>query len=281
MKRLPDRHRQRGITLVELMIAGLLGLLISYFAMTIMMTSNRTAARADGQSQAQETGRFVMTWLATEVRRAGYVSAVGTSSRINPIAALCDVANNAPPDENGDCTFNSDNADSDRIAIRRIYSSTSANNRDALDCTGVDLSVAAGLVSDSSVLVDVYWVERDSGNGGDAYDDILRCATYNEETGMTVAPSQVLASGIEGMQALYAESPTINGQDVNRFVSADQITSLSAVMAVRIAILTRSFGDDAANSGQRSYVLLDAAPYTFDDRISRQILTTTIALKQY
>ena len=45
---------QQGMTLIELMIAGVLGLIVAYFIMTIMMNSNRTSMISSGTAQAQD-----------------------------------------------------------------------------------------------------------------------------------------------------------------------------------------------------------------------------------
>jgi type IV pilus assembly protein PilW len=276
----PRLRTQRGISLIELMIASSLALIISYFAMSIMMTSSQTASHSSGQAQAQEAARFAISWLQTEARRAGYPGTTATG-RIQPFAAACVAGAATPPDNNANCSFNTDTAASDRLALLRIFSTDSGNARDALDCTGVDLS-ASGLTNNISTLIDVYWVVPDSNtNDGDAYNDILRCVTYDNDTGVVVSPAQTLASGIEALQILYAESPDTEDTSISRYVSADQIANMSLVKSVRISVLTRSWADNPSQSDQRSYVLLDHQPYTFTDGVARQIMTTTVALPNF
>lgn len=271
---------QKGITLVELMVAGVLALIISYFAMSIMMTSSETASRSNGQAQAQEAGRFILSWLHTESRRAGYNSDITVNS-VQPFATPCVAPVVMPPAAGGNCSFNSDTSDSDRLAIQRTFSTTSGNLRDTVDCTGVDLS-ALGLTTDSTILTDVYWVERNTGGSdGDAYDDVLRCVTYSNDTNTVVAPAQTIASGVEGLQILYAEGASDTDRTIRRYVRASDLTDIRNVTAVRISVLTRSWADNANGSEQRSYVLLDAAPYTFSDGVARQIMTTTVALTNF
>lgn len=273
-------QQQRGITLVELMIAGVLALVISYFAMSIMMTSSQTASRSNGQAQAQESGRFVLSWLHTESRRAGYNSDI-SADRVQPFASACAAGSAMPPAAGGNCSFNSDDpATNDRLALQRTYSTSSGNARDGQDCTGVDLSTNAALTNDETVLTDVYWIARDTGSDGDAYDDVLRCVTY-DDSGVIVAPAQTIASGVEGMQLLYAEGSGSDNRAISRYVRASDISDMSQVSAVRISVLTRSWAENASGDEQRSYVLLDAAPYTFTDGVARQIMTTTVALANF
>ena len=136
--------KQRGVTLIELMIASLLSLLVAYFIMNIMITSTRTATASDGVSEAQETGRFVMSLLQAEAQRAGYQHVLNENT-IEPFANLCAAGfANLPPADNANCTFNSDANDSgDRIAIRWNFNPNSTLERNTQDCTGVNLAVPA------------------------------------------------------------------------------------------------------------------------------------------
>jgi len=273
--------QQKGVNLIELMIVGFLMVLIGFFMIKIMTSSNESASRSDGIAQAQETARLIISWLYNDIRRAGYSTNL-QEPRIQPFSDICTAASGTPPANNGNCSFESidPSVNNDRVAIRRIYSAAIIDRGDHLDCTGVDLRGTAGLELDASVLVDVYWVERDNGNDGDDYDDVLRCVTYNEDTGFALNPAQTIASGVEGLQVLYAETNGGSGT-VTTYVPGDQITSMDDVHAVRISILTRAFSDFALTTATRSYILLDADDYTFTDRVPRQIQTTTISLNNY
>jgi len=272
-------NKQQGMTLVELMIAGALGVLVTFFIMNIMITSGRTAIQSEGLAQAQENGRFILSWLHTEGRRAGFVPGI-VIQRIQPFADLCPSGSPMPPADGGDCTFESNNQISDRLAIRRTYTN---EVRERLDCTGTNLN---GIRNEGDILTDVYWVERDFSQAGvptdDAYDDVLRCVTYFN--GVPQAPAQVIASGVEGMQVLYGIRPE---EDLDRRTNVSRYTQLNqlpqpvdwdTVRALRVAVLTRSFGDNALPEARRSYILLDADPMTFTDQIARHIQSVTVFL---
>lgn len=274
------QHSQKGMTLIELMIAGVLGMVITYFIMNIMISSSRSAMQSDGLAQAQENGRFILSWLHTESRRAGFIPGI-VNERIQPFADICIAGGPVPPADNADCTFESNDQISDRLAIRRTYSDTTA--RDQLDCTGVNLNAVA---SNGDVLTDVYWVERNFAQAGlptdDAYDDVLRCVTYRN--GIRTSAAQVIASGVEGFQVLYGVRPAADPDrqtNVNRYAQLNQLpqpVDWDSVRAVRIAVLTRSFSEMTLDNAQRSYVLLDADPMTFTDRIARHIQSVTVYL---
>lgn len=293
MRLSPTSRKQQGFSLVELMIAGLISTILSMIVIQIMSSSTAKSAQSDGAAQSQETGRFALSWLMTEVRRAGYTADL-EEERIAPFANLCDNDSGFPPADNGDCTFDSDDPTvSDRIAVRRQFSSASGNVGDQQDCTGADVSAQ---LNEGDVIVDVYWVEASFMEGtstdedelnADSHDDELKCVSYSESTHQVLNAAQVIATGVEGLQALYAESPTGTAQDVTRYVGANEVQfgvtaeEMRSVMAIRVALLTRSFAFNALPRATRSYILLDANPYTFTDRINRQIMVTTAFSSNY
>lgn len=295
--------KQKGVNLVELMIVGLLMVMVSFFMMKIMTNANQTAAHTDGISQAQETARLATYFLYKGIRRSGYSRESQMVRLTPPFAEPCTAASSAPPDDNGNCSFDSPTSDmNDRIAVRRTYNDSNTNPAldpiDYHDCTGVDLRGTPGLIAEKTVLVDVYWVERDSStaannisktqsSGPDDYNDVLKCVTYHEyteNTGRALNPEQTIASGIEGLQVLYAVVPSDQSGEAVNYQSLSSLTSddMDRIYAIRISILTRAFSNFNLEPATRSYILLDATPYTFEnDRIPRQIMTTTISLNNF
>ncbi len=281
--------QQKGINLIELMIASVLSIMILYFMMAITTSSDTIFYQSEGVAQTQETGRFAISWLENTARRGGYASNLTImdtqSGTVPPLADVCPAAMALPPAANSNCTFDTTENSGDRLAIVRMYSSSSDDPNDATDCTGVALEGLAGLISDETTLTDVYWIDGnyDTSNSDDSYDDTLKCVTYNNTDNTVLNPAQTLASGIEGMQLLYAFD--LDGDEltpgITPYIPATAGVSMGQARAVRISLLTRSFSDHTSDQKQRSYVLLDALPYTFDDRATRQIMTTTVAFPNY
>ncbi|SEI46901.1 prepilin-type N-terminal cleavage/methylation domain-containing protein [Allopseudospirillum japonicum] len=63
---------QKGFGLVEVMIALVLGLLLSLAVSEAYVTSSRAYRANELQARLQETGRFVLSYLADELRQADY-----------------------------------------------------------------------------------------------------------------------------------------------------------------------------------------------------------------
>lgn len=67
----PSRH-QRGLTLVELMIAMLLGLFLVGGLLQIFISSKQTYRMQEGLSRLQENGRFALDFITRDIRMAGF-----------------------------------------------------------------------------------------------------------------------------------------------------------------------------------------------------------------
>lgn len=66
------RSRNRGLTLVELMIALTVGLVLIGITVSVFMSMRASYGFQDGLSRVQENGRFATLTLSRELRMAGY-----------------------------------------------------------------------------------------------------------------------------------------------------------------------------------------------------------------
>ncbi|MBU2040270.1 PilW family protein [Thalassolituus sp. ST750PaO-4] len=270
-----NRARQSGMTLIELMLAAALSVVISYFIMNIMITSARTASTAEGLSQAQETGRLVMAWLDKEIATAGYNSDYQSSISVAPLAELCTTAA-VPPANSAHCTFetSSNNTGGDRLAIRRSTGGLTASQKDLQTCGGEAL--ATSITDNMTPVIDVYWVEPNTGDTDPSNDYQFRCATY-DEGGIRQGSAQTIANGVESMQLLVGVSDGSGSGSVVNFVSADKVADWSAVTAVRLAILTREFNENnTLPNDTRVFGLLDSTTAPYTDTIARYVQNGTV-----
>jgi len=301
-----------GFTLIELMITVLLSLMITFAISKILITSNQSASTSDGLSQAQETGRFVMSFLAGHIRKAGLDSIVDLSSPIIPpeIISLpfidCDTypslknygggagddacsnhttgGAKAAEGATGStpataATFNG----GDHLAVSWV--SDKDSNR---DCTG-----AGGYAKDDTIL-NVFWVQpptlvdpTDSNSVGTSGSLWCQGFTFNNSTIATVNgnSSQSIANGIDAMHILYGEATgDLAGEDgvrnVTRYVTANNVNQWDHVYAVRVAILS-SAPAGSGDSEESIYQLLDSELYTINDNITRQVFSATFVIRNY
>ena len=90
--------------------------------------------------------------------------------------------------------------------------------------------------------------------------------------------AQPVAEDIANMQILYGENTDPIVPTANRYVrQAD--ADMSKVVSVRIALLFKTEGAVINQDNTRTYNLLDAPGITYTDKYRREIVTTTIALR--
>ena len=77
-------HRQRGLSLVELLIAMTLGLVLTLGASAVFLAGQRNLALNEELSRRQERLRFAKEWLARDLRQLGYL---GCGTRNKNLAA--------------------------------------------------------------------------------------------------------------------------------------------------------------------------------------------------
>lgn len=82
-------QRQRGLSLVELMVAMALSLLLMLGVIQIFLSSKQTYSTNSALSRVQESGRFAMEFLAQDIRNTGYKGqCTGTPREHGTIDAL-------------------------------------------------------------------------------------------------------------------------------------------------------------------------------------------------
>jgi len=82
MKNLVIQNRQKGLTLVEIMIALLLGLFLLTGVIQIFIGSKQSYRMQENISRMQENGRFALHFLKKDIRMAGYWGCVKDISTI-------------------------------------------------------------------------------------------------------------------------------------------------------------------------------------------------------
>jgi type IV pilus assembly protein PilW len=281
-------NKQKGLTLIELMIAMLLSLVITYAAFSIMVSNNQTANIAETASQSQDNGRFAISFLSRQITKAGYSPIdTGGDDTIQPFADICDSANISG--QYGMCTSDDNNTSGDGTSMGdRLTIIRTADN--ARSCFGSQLKKDAGtgaVIAEGTIVTDAFWVAENNGVKS------LYCQTFEFEpstfsSSNAISTAQPITAGIAAMHILYGQSTeeSVNGsRNVTAYLAANELNSRSGndyekdweqVYSVRLSILTESFDSTARLSGNRDYILLDAAPYTVSDQISRQVFSTTI-----
>ncbi len=75
---MPSLSLMRGLSLIELLIAMVLGLTLAAGVVQIYVGTSATERSQDARLRMQENGRFALNFLANEIRGAGYLGCLGS-----------------------------------------------------------------------------------------------------------------------------------------------------------------------------------------------------------
>jgi type IV pilus assembly protein PilW len=240
---------QRGFTLLELMVAMVLGLMLMAVAIQIFI-GNRDINRFNNNlARVQENGRFAFGQIARVVRMTGYQGDSAAAWVLGPMSLV-----------NGGVTplAGTDNATSGSDTFTLAYQGAADNF--IKDCHGID--VAAG-----SVVTNTYAL--DAGNQ-------LTCAVSLNGAAAVTLP---VINGVEAMHVLYGLD-TNNDDAANQYVKAGSVADMEDVVSMRVSLLLRTLDDDLIGvTDTGTYLILDETVDPVDDRRLRRVFTTTINLR--
>jgi type IV pilus assembly protein PilW len=266
------RGRQRGMSLVELMVAMTIGLIITVVIANLFLGTKQTYRTQDDLSRMQENLRFAFQVIGRTVRLAGYRADWNrTVDQVFLVNPPIDGANGAGA--NG----------SDIIIVRFQGSGTGASSANCvasnscggadgrvLDCLGnrVDRQMGPGSGVGISFVENRFSVRANGANGNPA----LFCSIDQAATWVEIVPD------VENMQVLYGEKtgPTA----VDRYLAAGTVgLNMAQVLNMRIALLHRSANLTAGETDTRTYNLVGTSVGPFNDQRIRLAATSNFVLR--
>jgi len=80
---LPFSYKQRGFSLVELMVALTIGLLVTLAIGSLFVTTRQDYKQNDSTAKMQENARFALELIASDLRHAGYFGSIPDPTGVN------------------------------------------------------------------------------------------------------------------------------------------------------------------------------------------------------
>lgn len=250
-------NRQQGYTLVELLVAMMLGLFILVGMIQINLSSKKTFQISSFSSVLQDDLKSANYYLSLATRKAGFRSEPWTSTDTTfPIDLTFS--------EKGQVVTGTDGAlatDSDTFIIRYQGSGDGAGTPDnvVVDCIG------GGLDSGDIAIVTF-----------DIFQNTLRCTSNNETQGTTIIEELVV--NIENMQILYGID-TDGSNYANHYIKASDVTSWEDVASIRLALLLKTTNEVYNFNDNKIITLNDITLPAPNDRFMRMQSVATISLR--
>ena len=284
----PKSVHQKGVTLVELMVAMALGLLIALAAAASLLISRQGFTAVDAASQLRDNGRYLQSLTQRLGVQAGYRNvkfvtdttakanqAYGASAPPPNVFGLNNASRTSSATWDAGTTRTSGQVGygSDILVLRHQTSSatpdSAASDGTMIDCAGVASTAVPSGVDDK--LVSILHV----GVGSDGEPSLL-CSRSG--TGAAPYDVQPIISGVENFQVLYGVDgigpgnttvpiPASSADSIpERYLRADQLTvagndaatyaNWQRVRIIRIGVVLRGpLGSAVDNTSQTFYPL--------------------------
>jgi len=261
-------QQQAGLSLIEMMIAMVLGLFLLIATTMVYFSSQRSSVSRSEYAALEDNGRSALEVLTRIIEHTGYISNSATpldESFITSavIATNCGGAKNVlKPALFGTIS----NGVSDSVGV--VYIGDASLNR---DCSGAQLPVvcqAGGVGSVNASKIYNYFSVGVNAAGVPA----LNCA------GSRSADLVEIAEGVENIQVLYGLDNNADSR-VDQYVNATKVGSWNNVISVQLAILVRSLRDVKTKAETKKYKLLDSNTITTNDKYQRAVFSTIVRLR--
>lgn len=247
---------QRGFTLVELMVALVIGLLLLAGVLQILLSNRASFDAQRATAHLQENARLAEFVLSHAIAHAGYRTALDAAeTTIFPATSNPKTANY--PD--GAYITGATDADGNNDALRVRFQARG----DVRDCLGGSVgSPAASETSDVLFFV----------NGNDT----LECTKFSNG-GSTTQP---IVENVDRFKVRYGLN-TNGTAGVDHYVTTLTGTQAREVRSVRIQLLLRSADNDPALSEpvDQKYDFSDGSTFETTDRRARLLVDRTIAIR--
>ena len=216
-------YRQRGLTFVELLVAGALSGLIGVILVQLLGVQSRSAQLQTGLVGVYENAQFGLTFIKEELERAGFNGELA----LEPVSPVVVHAS-------------SDGHFFDQITVQRRLSSSG----DQL-CTGAAFEPDLTLTDAERVVWSQILVQEDT-NRPDHYQLVCRyffpgrLAELSETWVPPVEGRGILVDGVASFQVLYGVRPLMGGADsgIESYVNFNQWQpSEQEVVAIKLGVL--------------------------------------------
>ncbi len=254
--------RQQGLTLIELMIAIVIGIFISLMVVQYLVTSSRMFKRQGVDTNIEQNASFAVSYLSKYIRQAG--SRDGHGTEVPFFIGDCKDLSPCTSEADGDAGTD---ASSDRVAVQMFVGSGGK------DCAGNDAN---------GQIANVFYIDREDPS---STVNSLFCRGYDVASDAWLGTQGIaLIDGVEQMQVVYGVADT--NEQIYSYMSADRIPSVNGsaaqgwdqVRAVKVALLVSDGYDSGTeNMESRNYQLFDVQT-THNDRIARRVFSTAITI---
>jgi type IV pilus assembly protein PilW len=297
MKHTASRVRMHGMTLVEVMVSLVIGMVVIGAVLVSYLASGKTSRQQAAYAEMHENAQMAMTLLSRDLLLAGYAQATGSPTVVAPAVSTftrtysgravfgCDLGFVTPNTTTGavacepttgspalEVTYEADTTNTVPVAVGGGAPDSPS------DCKGSQIRPAAGTLSgvDYFITYNRYYAKV----GGTGRSE-LYCASATQDAGGSAVSAEPLVDNVDAMKIWYGEANAANLRQIVRYVTAGQVADWTRIVSVRICLLMRSSEPvlDTELTATPKYLDCDSAEQNLPDKFLRRAYFTTTTLR--
>ena len=293
------RTRQAGISLVELLVAIVVGLLVVASVLVTYLSATQNFSQDQRYVEMIENARYAMKALTEDLLLADFWGPVTSPDTVVSGLAAPDGSCGAAIDlfstdgalmVNGDSVAHFAPCDAvtegrqvgtQVLAVKHVAGAPGATSGTRLRSAGVSGLLVDSGAADTSIgerdwayQARLYFVRAFAGEVGDGIPTLCRMNTDGNDLGDAVR----LADGIEDLQLQFGVDDDGDGVP-NRYLSAPTLVEMGRAVSARVFLLARSITPDPQYQDTKAYQLGDKLVDAVNDGHYRRVFTTTVALR--
>lgn len=293
MRTSANRARMRGMTLVEVMVSLVIGMVVVGAVLVSYLASGKTSRQQAAYAEMHENAQMAMTLLSRDLLLAGYAQVTGIPVVVAPAvttftrtysgravfgcdlgfvtpnttgAVACELTTGSPALE---VTYEADITNTVPVAGPPVVPS---------DCKGSQIRPAAGTLSgvDYFITYNRYYLKV----GGTGRSE-LYCASATQDAGGNAVSAEPLVDNVDAMKIWYGEANAANLRQIVRYVTAGQVADWTRIVSVRVCLVMRSSEPvlDTELTATPKYLDCDSTEQDLPDKFLRRAYFTTTTLR--
>jgi type IV pilus assembly protein PilW len=302
INRVALRSRSRGLSMVEILVSLVIGLVISGAVLVSYLASNKTGREQAAYAEMNENAQLAFSFIGRDLLLAGYSQPKG----VQTISGVDSFVRNF----SGRSVFGCDKG----FVVPGSTADVVCNPSTAVGLPSIEVSYEADLTNTvptatggkPSDCLGNGLTATDATTGNPVVDTSYRAppdyyVTYNRyylATGATgrselhcaskEGNSEPIVDNVEGMKIWYGIANLADPKTIVRYVSADPAPDWTLVVSVKVCLLMRS-SEKVLNAGETgntatdnllvSYLDCDSATQTSSDRYLRRAYFSTTTLR--
>lgn len=289
-----SRSHLRGVSLIEVMVSLVIGLVVVGAVLVSYLASGKTSRQQAAYAEMNENAQMALTLMSRDLLLAGYAQVTGVLAPTPPATATTFTRTYSARAvfgcDNGFATPNTTGtiacaASGTSPAIEVVYEADITNTVPVgspgvpSDCKGSQIRPML-TVPDHYITYNRFYLATGASGRSELY-----CASATTDAGGSAVSAEPLVDNVDVLKFWYGEANAANPREIVRYVTAANVTDWLRIVSVRVCLVMRSseavidmeLYPDPLNPPK--YLDCDSTLQTITDRFLRRAYFSTTTLR--